>query len=310
MRLMKYSKSFGVLSLFTVAELLGGCSNMVLMHPKGQVGLEQRSLILTAIGVMLIIVVPAVSMAFIFAIKYRASNIKAIYKPNWSHSNKVELVVWMVPIFIIIFLAMLTWKSTYELDPSKPIASNVKPITIEVVALDWKWLFIYPEQGIATVNEIAFPANIPVKFIITSNSVMNAFFIPQLGSQIYAMAGMNSILNLIANDPGSYKGMSSNFSGPGFSGMKFTAIATPNQAGFDAWVQKVKAAQDTLDTMDAYEQLAVPSEYHPVKYFSRVKSELFQNVISKFMNKGKKHSPQGKWIDINMSEHSHSGSRE
>lgn len=304
MKFTKYNKSLRILSLFTSIALLGGCNDMVLMNSKGQIGLEQRSLILTAIGLMLIVVIPAISMAFIFAIQYRASNNKATYNPSWSHSSKVELVVWMVPILIIIFLAILTWKSTHALDPRKPIVSNIKPIIIEVIALDWKWLFIYPEQGIATVNEIAFPANIPVKFEITSNSVMNSFFIPQLGSQIYAMAGMNSTLNLIANDPGSYKGISSNFSGRGFSGMKFTAIATPDQDGFNAWVHKVKASPDTLGTIEAYEQLAAPSEYHLVEYFSSVKPELFQNVIGKFMNKRRTlPPPQDEGMSINMGRH-------
>lgn len=298
MGLTKYNKSVEILSLFTASSLLGGCSDMVLMNPKGQIGLEQRSLILTALGLMLIIVIPAVFMAFIFAVKYRASNTKAMYNPNWYHSNKVELVVWTIPILIIIFLAVLTWKSTYALDPRKPITSDARPVTIEVVALDWKWLFIYPEQGIATVNEIAFPTNVPVKFDVTSNSVMNSFFIPQLGGQIYAMAGMNSTLNLIANNPGSYKGISSNFSGRGFSGMKFTVIATLDQAGFSAWVQKVKSSPDKLGTMDAYELLAAPSEYHPVKYFSSVKPELFQNVISKFMS-------QGNSITTTLERHKH-----
>lgn len=311
MRLRKYNKYLGILSLFSVVALVSGCSDMVLMNPKGQIGLEQRSLILTALGLMLIVVIPAVVMAFVFAIKYRASNTKVTYSPNWSHSSKVELVVWTVPILIIIFLATLTWKSTHALDPSKPIASDAKPVTIQVVAMDWKWLFIYPQQGIATVNEIAFPANVPVKFEITSNSVMNSFFIPQLGGQIYAMAGMNATLHLIANEPGSYKGISANFSGRGFSGMKFTAVATPDQAGFDEWVQKVKASPDTLGTMDAYEQLAAPSEYHPVEYFSSVKPSLYQDVIGKFMGKGKSiATTQDEGMDMNMGEHSHAGTEE
>lgn len=311
MRLRKYNKYLGMLSLFSVAALVSGCSDMVLMNPKGQIGLEQRSLILTALGLMLIVVIPAVVMAFVFAIKYRASNTKATYSPNWSHSSKVELVVWTVPILIIIFLATLTWKSTHALDPSKPIASEAKPVTIQVVAMDWKWLFIYPEQGIATVNEIAFPANVPVKFEITSNSVMNSFFIPQLGGQIYAMAGMNATLHLIANEPGSYKGISANFSGRGFSGMKFTAVATPDEAGFDQWVQKVKASPETLGTMEAYEQLAAPSEYHPVEYFASVKPSLYQDVIGKFMGKGTSiATTQNEGMDMNMGEHSHAGTEE
>jgi len=310
MRLRKYNKSIGILSLISAAVLLSGC-DMALMNPKGQIGLEQRSLILTALGLMLLVVVPAIVMAVVFAIKYRSTNTKATYSPNWSHSSKVEFVVWAVPILIIIFLATLTWKSTHALDPGKPIASNAKTINIEVVAMDWKWLFIYPEQGIATVNQIAFPANVPVRFNITSNSVMNSFFIPRLGGQIYAMAGMNATLHLIANEPGTYNGISSNFSGRGFSGMKFTAIATPDQQGFDAWVQKVKSSPETLNTMEAYEQLAAPSEFHPVEYFSSVKPDLFNSVIGKFMGKGKSMDmTQKAGMDMSMSEHSHAGTEE
>jgi cytochrome o ubiquinol oxidase subunit 2 len=317
MRFWKYNKSLGILSLISAA-LLSGC-DMALMNPKGQIGLEQRSLILTALGLMLLVVIPAIVLALVFAIKYRASNTKATYSPNWSHSNKVELVVWTVPILIIIFLATLTWKSTHALDPGKPIASEAKTINIEVVAMDWKWLFIYPEQGIATVNQIAFPVNVPVRFNITSNSVMNSFFIPRLGGQLYAMAGMNATLHLIANEPGTYNGMSSNFSGRGFSGMKFTAIATPDQQGFDDWVKKVKASPETLNSMDAYEQLAAPSEFHPVEYFSSVKPDLYNAVINKFMGKGKSMDMTGKvnmdmsgktGMNMDMSGHSHAGTEE
>lgn len=287
MRLRTCNKISSILLMLTIVASITGCSDMVLMNPKGEIGLEERSLILTALGVMLIVVIPAVVMAVVFAIKYRASNIKATYSPNWSHSIKVEMVIWTVPILIIIFLAILTWTSTHALDPKKPIASDATPITIQVVAMDWKWLFIYPEQRIATVNEIFFPAHVPVTFEITSNSVMNSFFIPQLGGQIYAMAGMNATLHLIANEARSYKGISSNFSGRGFSGMKFTVVATPDQAGFDGWIQKVKTSSNTLDTMEAYEQLAAPSEYHPVEYFSSVKVSLYQDVVDKFMCKAK-----------------------
>jgi cytochrome o ubiquinol oxidase subunit 2 len=310
MRLRKYNKTLGILSLVSVCALLSGC-DMALLNPKGQIGLEQRSLILTALGLMLLVVVPAIVMAVVFAIKYRASNAQATYSPNWSHSTKVELVVWSVPILIIIFLAILTWKSTHALDPSKPIQSDAKTMTIEVVAMDWKWLFIYPEQGIATVNQIAFPKDVPIRFQITSNSVMNSFFIPRLGGQIYAMAGMNSTLHLIANEPGSYDGFSASFSGKGFSGMKFTAIATPDQQSFDEWVQKVKASSETLNTMEAYEQLAAPSEYHPVEFFSSVKPDLYQAVIGKFMGKGKSMDmTQKDGMEMDMSEHSHAGTEE
>jgi cytochrome o ubiquinol oxidase subunit 2 len=226
-------------------------------------------------------------MAVGFAWKYRASNKDAKYSPNWSHSNKVEAVVWTVPILIILFLAVLTWKTTHALEPSKPLVHDEKPITIEVVSMDWKWFFIYPEQGIATVNEIAFPANTPVQFKVTSNSVMNSFFIPRLGSQIYAMAGMQTNLHLIANEAGTYDGISASYSGPGFSGMKFKAIATPDRAAFDQWVEKAKQSPNTMSDMAAFEKVAAPSEYNKVEYFSNVKPDLFKDVIGKFMDHGK-----------------------
>lgn len=315
MRLRKYNKSLGLLSLIAGTVLLSGCDS-ALLDPKGQVGLEQRSLILTAFGLMLIVVIPAILMALGFAWKYRASNKEAKYTPNWSHSNKVEAVVWTIPILIIIFLAVLTWKTTHSLEPSRPLVHDEKPITIEVVAMDWKWFFIYPEQGIATVNEIAFPANVPVEFKITSNSVMNSFFIPRLGSQIYAMAGMQTKLNLIADEAGTYNGISANFSGKGFSGMKFAAIATPDKASFEEWVAKAKQSPNVMNDMAAYEQLAAPSENNKVEYFSSVKPGLFIDVINKFMGHGhnmKKGQPadehtqhddmQG--MDMNHAETSH-----
>lgn len=299
MRLSKYNKSLGILSLIAGAVLLSGCDS-ALLNPKGQIALEQRSLILTAFGLMMIVVIPAVFMAVFFAWKYRATNTNATYSPNWSHSNKVEAVVWTIPILIIIFLGVLTWKSTHALEPSKPLVSDVKPVEIDVVALDWKWLFIYPEQGIATVNQIAFPANTPVNFKITSNSVMNSFFIPTLGSQIYAMAGMQTKLHLIANEPGTFDGISANFSGRGFSGMKFKAIATKDDAEFQQWVAKVKAAPNALTTMDDFEKLAAPSENHPVEYFSTANPELFKQVIDKFMmSHGKMDMSEHKGMDMN-----------
>ena len=298
MRLRKYNKSLGLLSLIAGTVLLSGCDS-ALLDPKGQIGLEQRSLILTALGLMLIVVIPAIVMAIGFAWKYRASNKDAKYSPNWSHSNKVEAVVWTIPILIIIFLAVLTWKTTHALEPGKPLDHDAKPVTIEVIAMDWKWFFIYPEQGIATVNEIAFPANTPVEFKITSNSVMNSFFIPRLGSQIYAMAGMQTKLHLIANEAGTYDGISSNYSGAGFSGMKFKAIATPDNATFDAWIAKAKQSPKVMNDMATYEKVAAPSEYNKVEYFSSVKPNLFKDVIGKFMSHGKS-------MDVTQPEGEHS----
>ncbi|WP_411752712.1 cytochrome o ubiquinol oxidase subunit II [Serratia sp. (in: enterobacteria)] len=318
MRLKKYNKSIGMLSLIVATVLLSGC-DMVLMDPKGAIGVEQRRLILTAIGLMLIVVVPVIFMAFAFAWKYRASNKSAKYSPNWSHSNKIEAVVWTIPIIIIAILGTITWKTTHALDPFKPIVTDKKPMTIEVVSLDWKWLFIYPEQGIATVNELAFPKDVPVEFKVTSNSVMNSFFIPQLGGQIYAMAGMQTKLHLIGNEAGQYKGISSGYSGAGFSGMKFTAIVTPTEGDFNQWVNKVKGSPNTLNTTSDFNKLAEPSENNPVEFFSSVKPNLFKETIGKFMgdmhmHKGAADASAHQGMDMSqgmdMGEHAHAGAEE
>ncbi|HGJ5875789.1 MAG TPA: ubiquinol oxidase subunit II [Arsenophonus sp.] len=281
MRLIKYKGNIGVISLLSIVFLLTGC-NMVLMDPKGAIGIEQKKLILTALGLMLIVVIPVIFMAIIFARKYRATNQQSTYRPNWAHSNKIELVCWIVPIIIIIILAVITWKTTHQLDPYKPLESDKKPITIQVISTDWKWIFVYPEKNIATVNEIAIPVGVPINFKVTAESVMNSFFIPALGGQIYAMAGMQTKLHLIANEPGTYKGFSSSYSGHGFSNMKFNVIATSNMADFDKWVQKVKASNKTLDSMAAFKELAKPSHNVPVIYFSSVKPNLYEDLILKF----------------------------
>ena len=261
---------------------LSGC-DMALMNPKGRIAADEKSLIITATLLMLIVVIPVIFMALYFPWKYRQSNTGATYTPNWSYSHRIEVVVWAVPIAIILVLGTLTWKTTHELDPYKPLESSVKPITIDVVALDWKWLFIYPDQHIATVNEIQFPAGTPVNFKITSDTVMNVFFIPQLGSQIYAMAGMQTQVNLIADQPGVFDGLSTNFSGAGFPDMKFTATAS-SQANFDAWVAKVKASNNRLG-LDNYGDLAKASSKDPVKYFGNVEPVLFTAVLDKYMDK-------------------------
>ena len=271
----------GVLT-FALAALLSGCK-AALLEPAGHIAADEKSLIITSTLLMLIVVVPVILLTLYFAWKYRASNTSATYMPDWSYSHRIEAVVWAVPIAIILVLGTLTWRTTHELDPYKPLASSVKPIEIKVVALDWKWLFIYPEQHIATVNEIQFPAGTPVNFRITSDTVMNVFFIPQLGSQIYAMAGMQTQVNLIADQPGVYDGLSTNFSGAGFPDMKFTATAT-SQADFDAWVAKVRASGNKLG-LDNYADLAKQSTKDPVKYFSNVEPVLFTAVLDKYMDK-------------------------
>jgi cytochrome o ubiquinol oxidase subunit II len=263
-----------------LASLLSGCSHSIL-DSGGQIGADEKTLIVTATALMLIVVIPVIAMTLAFAWKYRASNDKATYTPNWSHSTKIEVVIWAVPCVIVAFLAVLTWKSSHDLDPFQPIESSAKPITIEVVALDWKWLFIYPEQHIATVNEIAFPVNVPVNFKVTSGSVMNAFFIPRLGSQVYAMAGMQTQVHLIANQPGAYEGVSANFSGDGFSDMKFTAKATSEEQ-FKDWVKQVRNSPETLDAK-SYAELAKPSGKHAVEYFTDVEPMLYAGILNQYM---------------------------
>lgn len=296
----RFPKLLGILSSIYASLLLTGC-DVALMNPKGQIGEDAKTLIITAILLMLIVVIPVIVMTIAFAWRYRASNKEATYTPDWSHSSKIEAVVWIVPLLIIIVLGTITWKTTHALDPRQPITAETKPITIQVVSLDWKWLFIYPEQGIATVNQLAFPVNTPVEFQVTSGSVMNSFFIPQLGSQIYAMAGMKNSLHLIANEPGKYFGISANYSGHGFSGMKFDTLVG-SQADFQAWVDNVKTAQASLD-MTGYDSLAKASENHPVTLYSNVTPDLYEAIVQKFTHAGM-HSHEG------MHMHSHEGGEE
>ncbi len=275
--LPRWTRSLPSLGLLV---LLAGC-NMTLLDPKGQVGVDIKGIILIATWLMLLVVVPVIVLTLVFAWKYRASNTSARYEPDWSHSTAIEVVVWLIPCLIIIALGIITWKSSHDLDPYKPLESKQKPITVEAVAMNWKWLFIYPELKIATVNQIAFPVGTPVNFKITSDSIMNSFFIPQLGSQVYAMAGMETKLHLIANEAGVYDGMSANYSGGGFSGMKFKATAMSNFE-FDAWVAKVRASERQLASAD-YKVLAKPSEAEPVAYYGKVEDGLFTGILHQYM---------------------------
>ncbi len=259
--------------------MLAGC-NSALLDPKGSIGVQEKELIITALLLMLIVVIPVILMTIYFAYRYRESNTGEEYAPDWSHSTKIEVVVWTIPIIIIAILAAITWRSTHDLEPSKPIESDVKPITIEVVSLDWKWLFIYPEENIATVNYVAFPKDVPVQFKLTSDNIMNAFFIPRLGTQIYAMPGMVTKLNLIANHTGDYKGFASNYSGEGFSQMKFTASAMEDRTAFLNWVQQVKASPDRIEDWEQFRSLASPTVAEPVKLFSSVPPFLFTDVVT------------------------------
>jgi cytochrome o ubiquinol oxidase subunit 2 len=308
----RYPRLFGILPFLGML-FLGGCK-WTLLDPKGQVGIDERNLIYISFALMMLVVVPVIIMAFVFAWKYRATNKDATYTPEWAHSTKIELTVWGIPLLIIIALGYVTYVSTHHLDPYRPLESDVKPVTIQVVALDWKWLFIYPEQGIATVNKIVFPANTPVNFQITSDSVMNSFFIPALGGQIYAMAGMQTKLHLIANENGEFDGISANYSGAGFTGMKFKAVAT-SQADFNAWVSEVKSAPKQLDSAE-YAALAKPSEKNPVELYASYQPNLFQVILDKYEGmtpgKGMKHEEKGvaSMEGMDMGKHSAAGAEE
>jgi cytochrome o ubiquinol oxidase subunit 2 len=265
-------------ALLGLMPLLGGCQ-IALMDPKGPIGLQEKSLIILATCLMLVVVVPVIAMTLVIAWRYRASNSGATFRPDWEHSTRIELVVWLVPCVIIAILGAVTWTSTHELDPYRPIAASGKPTEVEVVSLDWKWLFIYPDLKIASVNELAFPAGTPVHFRLTSGSVMNSFFIPRLGSQIYTMAGMQTTLSLLASQPGDYPGISANYSGGGFSDMNFTARAMP-RGDFDKWVAKVRSSGPPL-TMALYRELAKPTEKAPVTYYGAVEPTLYHDILNK-----------------------------
>jgi len=254
---------------------------IAVLNPQGMIGEKQRDLLFVATILMLIVVIPVFALTFGIAWKYRAEK-KSTYHPDWSHSFLAEAVWWGVPCLIIIVLGAYTWKGCHELDPFKPIESDRKPLTIQVVALQWKWLFIYPEQNIATVNFIQFPEQVPVNFEITSDAPMNSFWIPQLGGQVYAMPGMRSKLHLVANVPGDFRGASANISGAGFSGMTFIAKAT-SQEEFDQWVESVKESPSQL-SKDEYIQLHKPSQYNPVAYYSSGETNLFNWIMMKYMS--------------------------
>lgn len=298
-------------ALALMVGLLAGCQGGVL-DPKGQVGIEEKQLIIVATLLMLLVVIPVIFMTLYFAWKYREGR-DEIYEPKWSHSTKIETIVWSVPIVIVIILAVITWKSTHALDPYKPLEHEKEHINVQVISMNWKWLFVYPDLGIASVNELRFPANVPVAFTISSEGTMNSFFIPQLGSQIYSMAGMVTKLHLIANEPGTFDGISANYSGAGFTGMKFKAIATETEADFEAWVEGVKAQsiegainngvldQASYEALAEFDLDAHHVEPTPVQYYNSIKSSIFMDNVMKFMkDHGKVELLEGTVFDSKM----------
>nr|WP_246776579.1 ubiquinol oxidase subunit II [Microvirga sp. VF16] len=278
-------KTLRGLVLIAASVLLAGC-DMVVMSPSGDVAVQQRNLIIASTALMLLVIVPVIALTFLFAWRYRASNTDATYDPDFHHSTQLEVVIWTVPLLIIIALGAMTWISTHTLDPfrplsrlapNKPVSADIKPLTVQVVALDWKWLFIYPEFGVASVNEMAAPENVPITFQITSSSVWNTFYVPALAGMIYAMPGMETRLHAVMNEEGDFTGISGHYSGSGFSRMNFGFRSLTPQ-GFDGWVARAKAAGTPLDR-EAYLQLEKPSEAEPVRFFGSVESGLYDAIL-------------------------------
>ncbi len=267
--------------VITLLYLLIRTHNVAILAPQGLIARKERNLLLFGAILSLLVVIPVYIMTFTIAWKYRASNKQASYTPDWDHDVKIETVWWLIPLALITVLSVVTWNSSHDLDPFKPLNSSTKPITIQVVALQWRWLFIYPQQGIASLNYVQFPEKTPVNFEITADAPMNSFWIPELGGQMYAMSGMSTKLHLIADQVGEFKGSSANISGSGFAGMKF--IAQSRKANdFAKWVDTIRSSGSGLD-MDSYLEVAKPSNDTTITSFNLFDHGLYSKIVMKFM---------------------------
>jgi cytochrome o ubiquinol oxidase subunit 2 len=265
------------------AATLGGCSQGVL-DPKGPVAAAERLILFNSLGIMLAIVIPTILATLGVAWWFRSSNARARYLPNFEYSGRLEILVWSVPAMTVLLVGGVAWVGSHDLDPSKPIASAAKPLSVQVVSLDWKWLFIYPDQGIATVNQLTIPVGTPVSFELTSAGVMNSFFVPQLGSQIYTMAGMMTRLHVQADHPGTYAGLSAQFSGDGFADMRFNVEAVPAES-FAQWVDATRNTGPVLDA-PAYADLAKPTQAVAPFTYRSVAPSLFKGILTVGMEPG------------------------
>ncbi len=285
---MKRAFKFIIITLLIIAVvaltgLFVSTHNIPVLEPKGLIGMKERELIITCSLLMLIVVIPVLVLAVVIGWKYREGR-GSKHTPDWEHNNIAECCWWGVPVVIIIILAVITWKTSHELNPFKPIENGRDPVEIQAVALNWKWLFIYPKQGIATVNYVQFPEKTPVNFVITADAPMNSFWIPQLGGQIYAMPAMRTTIHLLANEPGEFEGRSANISGKGFAGMIFRAVSS-TEHDFHSWVEQVKGSGKEL-TWGAYRHLVEPSEYSSVEVYGKVENHLFDQILMQYMPEG------------------------
>jgi cytochrome o ubiquinol oxidase subunit 2 len=272
-----------LLCLCAVGLTTGGCSQGILA-PVGPVADGEQLILLDALGIMLLIAVPTISATLWFAWWFRASNRSALYRPDWAYSDKLEVLVWAIPALVVLFLGGVAWIGSHKLDPARPIESSVRPLEIQVVSLDWRWLFIYPKQHVATVNRLVIPVGTPVHFRITSSSVMNVFFVPRIGGEIYAMNGMATELNLLARNAGRFPGLSAQFSGDGFSDMAFNTDVM-SEKGFHDFVAGASASPKRLDDVE-YLSLSRQSTSTDVKLFGKVASGIFDDIVSRRLPPG------------------------
>ena len=269
-----------------VATLLASCQSAGVLDPQGPIASAERLVLINATAIMLVVVVPVILATLAFAWWYRSSNPRASRSPDLGYEGRLEFVVWSIPALTVILLSGVIWIGSHQLDPRAPIPANADPLRVDVVALDWKWLFIYPEQGIAAINQLIIPVGTAVRFRLTSATVMNSFFVPQLGSQIYTMGGMTTHLNLLADEPGEYPGFSANFSGDGFPHMRFVVKAVP-AGDFDAWVAQARGTRSALHDA-SYAELAKPSTAVPATTYGSVAPRLFERIVDQTVSGPKK----------------------
>jgi cytochrome o ubiquinol oxidase subunit II len=259
-----------------MAIVLTACQPAVL-DPQGVIGIAEKTILIDSLAIMLAIVIPTIAATLAFAWWFRASNTRAIHLPEWAYSGRIELIVWAIPLLVIMLLGGVAWIGSHDLDPARPLASGTPPLEVQGVSLDWKWLFIYPGQRVASVNQLVVPAGVPIHFSLTSASVMNAFFIPQLGSMIYTMNGMTTQLNLRADAPGTFRGLSSHYSGDGFSDMHFDVQAVPAEQ-FTAWIDTTRNTGPTLDA-ESYAALSRQSVNTNPFTFRAADPDLFRQIV-------------------------------
>jgi cytochrome o ubiquinol oxidase subunit 2 len=269
-------------ALLIGAAALGGCSEGVL-DPKGPIAAAGREILFNSLAIMLAIVIPTILATIGIAFWFRSSNRRARYRPDFTYSGRLELLVWSIPAMTVLLVGGVAWIGAHDLDPRKPIASSVEPLRVQVVSLDWKWLFIYPDQGIASVNHLTVPVGTPVSFELTSSGPMNSFFVPQLGSQIYTMAGMMTRLHLQADHEGTYPGLSANYSGEGFADMRFTVDAVPPEA-FAQWIDAARSSAGPMLDAGTYAALAKPSSAVAPFTYRSVAPDLFNGILGSAMH--------------------------